>query len=253
MSSILVAMPRRRIFVSNVCLGRRLRVMPLGCLKDSLVQHSQVHLSPLHDSAIGGKRRFSGGGRSGTLAAADSDKAPQLLHYEWLHPKASVAPVLPVTTLTSSPSSHHHQHIVTVVLHGLLGNVRNIKTLATRLCELPLQSQSQPSGAAIVATTTRASLVMDLTGHGRSSKNMSDSSNNNNNNSTADARSSSGSSTAVTSVADVARDVAWTLRQALRDPKGHPMFATPGGSPTIPLTASSTSGSSSSTLRINCW
>jgi pimeloyl-ACP methyl ester carboxylesterase len=119
------------------------------------------------------------------------------LHYEWVYPRNK-------TKMDPTTKLDNNFH-VTVVLHGLLGNLRNVKTLATRLCERRqrLLRQATTSTAALNDTTTTcASLLIDLTGHGQSASSTT-------------STTTAVSSKVVTTVADVARDVDWTVRHAL--------------------------------------
>jgi pimeloyl-ACP methyl ester carboxylesterase len=133
-------------------------------------------------------------------SSSSSSSNGNLLHYEWVYPRNKTK--MDPAKLDNSSSNQHpcESFHMTVVLHGLLGNLRNVKTLATRLCERqqrPPPQQATPNET----TTTSASLLIDLTGHGQSASATT----------TTDLVSSNG----VTTVADVARDVDWTVRHAL--------------------------------------
>jgi pimeloyl-ACP methyl ester carboxylesterase len=134
---------------------------------------------------------------SSSSSTSSSTSNGNLLHYEWVYPRIKTK-MDPTTKLADNLH-------VTVVLHGLLGNLRNVKTLATRLCERRqrLLRQATTSTTALNDTTTTcASLLIDLTGHGQSASSTT-------------STTTAVSSKVVTTVADVARDVDWTVRHAL--------------------------------------
>ena len=73
-----------------------------------------------------------------------SSSSGTLLHHEWI-----------------GPSHHHDERAPPIVfLHGLLGNSRNIRTMANKTCELK----------------KRPGPLIDITGHGKSASSSSSSS-----------------------------------------------------------------------------
>ena len=74
-------------------------------------------------------------------ASIGTTKTPNLLHYEWIDPETNAEQTNERTTI--------------VFLHGLLGNSRNIKTMAKKLCGMKRMN----------------GLLLDITGHGQSPPN----------------------------------------------------------------------------------
>jgi pimeloyl-ACP methyl ester carboxylesterase len=171
----------------------RTMVLSLACAdrRPSLSRHGRI--------APTGRFRYS---------SSSSSSNGNLLHYEWVYPRNKTK--MDPAKLDNSSSNQHpcESFHVTVVLHGLLGNLRNVKTLATRLCERQQRPPPQQATAPNETTTTSASLLIDLTGHGQSASATTTTTTTT---TTTDLVSSNG----VTTVADVARDVDWTVRHAL--------------------------------------
>jgi len=99
-------------------------------------------------------RRPTASIKSASFSTAASQD-PNLLHYEWIRPTDATISTTNTNTRTRSPSSASASSSTIVFLHGLLGNGRNIKTMANKLCAM-----KQTNG-----------LLLDITGHGRSPHN----------------------------------------------------------------------------------
>lgn len=136
------------------------------------------------------KRLLRSSSETRTLSSTADSCAPQLLHTEWIG---------------SIPHDNIHNRArgctLYVCLHGLLGNGRNLQTMARKLVA---QQQS--------TSTNSAALLVDLPGHGKS-KNYAQRYFQNNNNSSS---SSSNGRTCRISIQDCADALATTLQNVLQ-------------------------------------
>lgn len=91
--------------------------------------------------------------RSSSSSSANATTIATPLFYEWIRPNSVVAEMSSSNNDSSSSSSSNPTlRSPIVVLHGLLGNSRNVKSMATKLCNL----KQTPV------------LLLDITGHGKS-------------------------------------------------------------------------------------
>jgi len=130
-------------------------------------------------AAAGRRKFFSSAAMSGAVASSSgtttattttTKKNQLLLHSEWVHPQ-SPPPNEGDENNTATITNNNDATIV--FLHGLLGNGRNVKTMARKLCRQQQQQQRVAAAAGEDAAATAAAasvrgLLLDIRGHGRS-------------------------------------------------------------------------------------